>query len=182
MVVGFFLICRDAEASLIIVVCRTSWSPICWSSSFCSIPAGRERVEYLPVGHCLGHRGARQRHHYWGCQHAILVLWYVEDHLCMAHRGHGSLQHQLLALWRAQVMVKTRARSRDCDTVFYKCVQSMSPLWGLLTSGKTHSLQKKKTDGKFAWQQLFGLTPLSCCGNLAETLKQHSVASMQCKT
>ena len=34
-----------------------------------------------------------------GGEHCLLVLWYVEDDVCLAHRRHGSIQHQLSPLW-----------------------------------------------------------------------------------
>ena len=41
----------------------------------------------------------------WGGQHSVPLLRYVEDHFCLAYRGHGSVQHQLSALWSPQVLV-----------------------------------------------------------------------------
>lgn len=92
---------------LIIVVFITSCSLKCWSCVICCTPAGSQRVEHLPSGHHFGYCWTWKWHHYWGCQYTLLVFWHVEDHLCMAHWGHGPLQYQLLALWRAQIMVKT---------------------------------------------------------------------------
>jgi len=39
--------------------------------------------------------------------HVVLVLWYVEDHVPLAHGGHGPLRHQLPALWCSKVLVRT---------------------------------------------------------------------------
>lgn len=70
-----------------------------------SVCAGSQRVEHLPFRHHIGHCGTWKWHHHWGRQYTLPLFWHVEDHICLAHRGHGPLQHQLLALWRTQVLV-----------------------------------------------------------------------------
>ncbi len=35
-------------------------------------------------------------------EHGLPLLWQLEDELCLAHRGHGSPQHQLSTFWRRQ--------------------------------------------------------------------------------
>lgn len=42
-----------------------------------------------------------------GGQHSVSVLRHVEDHILLAHGGHGPVQHQLPPLWRAQVLVSS---------------------------------------------------------------------------
>lgn len=74
-------------------------------------PAGSQRVEHLPFRHHIGHCGTWKWHYHWGRQYTLPVFWHVEDHICLAHGGHGPLQHQLLALWRTQVLVKTELLS-----------------------------------------------------------------------
>ena len=44
---------------------------------------------------------------YTGKTIALTILRHVEDILCLAHRRHGLVQHQLPALRRAQVLVKS---------------------------------------------------------------------------
>lgn len=70
----------------------------------CCVP-GRGRVEHWEPEHPPGHGGARVWHHHRGGQHSLPLLWHVEDNFCLAHRGHGSLQHQLPAFWGAQILV-----------------------------------------------------------------------------
>ena len=72
------------------------------NASFCQ---GHSRVEHWPPQHVAGYGGAGVRHRYWGCQYSLYVFRHVEDHICMAHWGHGPLQHQLPALRTAQVLV-----------------------------------------------------------------------------
>lgn len=57
-----------------------------------------------PELHPGRHRGGLRCFHTGG-QHSVSLLWDVEDHLLLAHRGHGPVQHQLPSLWRAQVLV-----------------------------------------------------------------------------
>lgn len=57
-----------------------------------------------PELHPGRHRGGLWRFHSGG-QHSVSLLWDVEDHLLLAHRGHGPVQHQLPSLWGAQVLV-----------------------------------------------------------------------------
>lgn len=64
------------------------------SAKCTSAPAsGCRRVERGPFEHHPGHGGAREWHHHRGGEHALPVLWHVEDHVRLAHRGHGPLQH-----------------------------------------------------------------------------------------
>lgn len=62
--------------------------------SVCYVTAvGSQRVEHLPFRHHTGHCGTGKWHHHRRCQHTLPVFWYVEDHICLAHRGHGPVQH-----------------------------------------------------------------------------------------
>lgn len=74
-------------------------------------PAGSQRVEHLSFRYYIGHCGTWKWDYHWGRQYTLPVFWYVEDHICLAYGGHGPLQHQLLALWRTQVLVKTELLS-----------------------------------------------------------------------
>lgn len=63
---------------------------------------------------------------YSGSKHTLSVLWNVEDQLLLAHGGHGPLQHQLPALWRAQILVGL--------AVFFCVSSGRIALFGLLSS------------------------------------------------
>lgn len=63
-------------------------------------------MEHRTSQHHSGHCGERERDQDQRSQHTISVFWDVEECLRMAHRGHGSVQHQLPALWRAKVLVQ----------------------------------------------------------------------------
>lgn len=64
---------------------------------------------------CLG----RDRGGLWcvhpGSQHSVSVLRHVEDHLLLAHGGHGPVQHQLPPLRRAQVLVSFLGHPQASD-------------------------------------------------------------------
>ena len=64
-------------------------------------------VEYWPAENHPGLGGKGEWDHHRGCEHPVPVLRHVEDILCLAHRRHGLVQHQLPALRRAQVLVKS---------------------------------------------------------------------------
>ncbi len=65
-------------------------------------------MEYWPSQHYFGHCGEREWNHNQRSQHSISLLRDVEEHIRLAHRGHGSLQHQLPALRRTQVLVMSQ--------------------------------------------------------------------------
>ena len=64
-------------------------------------------VEYWPAENNPGLGGKGERDYHWGREHPIPVLRHVEDILCLAHRRHGPVQHQLPALRRTQILVKS---------------------------------------------------------------------------
>lgn len=82
------------------VIRVTVTQPLLNSSS-----AGRDWMEHRASQHHTGHNG-EQRGQNQRSQHTIPLLWDVEECLRMAHGGHGSVQHQLPALWRTQVLVQ----------------------------------------------------------------------------
>ncbi len=62
-------------------------------------------MEHWPSQHTAGYGGAGVWHRDRRRQHSLPLLWHVEDHICLAHGGHGPLQHQLPALWTIEVLV-----------------------------------------------------------------------------
>lgn len=67
---------------------------------------GCDRMEHRTSQHHSGHRGEWEWYQDQRSQHTLPLFWHVEECLCMAHRGHGSVQHQLPALWRAKILVQ----------------------------------------------------------------------------
>lgn len=76
---------------------------------------GCDWVEYWVLEHYPWHSREGKWHQNQGSEHPLPLLWDVEEHICLAHRRHGSLQHQLPAFWRAQVLVKERAYVRQSN-------------------------------------------------------------------
>lgn len=69
---------------------------------------GCGRMEYWQSEHPLRHGGTWMWHYHRRCKHSLPLLWDVEDNICLAYRGHGSLQYQLLAFWGAKILVSGR--------------------------------------------------------------------------
>lgn len=66
---------------------------------------GNYGVEHRPSKHSPGHGGAGVWDRHRGSEHTVPVLRHVENHLCVAHGGHGPLQHQLPAFRATKVLV-----------------------------------------------------------------------------
>lgn len=84
---------------------------------------GCDRVEYWSSEHYSGHGGERKWGHDKRSKHSVSLFWHVEEHVCLAHRGHGSLQHQLPSLRRTQVLVQTQ---HMCNVKRFKDIISSS--------------------------------------------------------
>lgn len=69
-------------------------------------------MEYWQSEHPLRYGGTWVWHYYRRCKHSLPLLWDVEDNICVAYWGHGSVQHQLLAFWGAKILVSDRVLSR----------------------------------------------------------------------
>jgi hypothetical protein len=62
-------------------------------------------VEHQQIGFNPRLSQRRLQNCHRGGQHCLPLLWHVENNLCLAHRGHGPLQYQLLTLRRAKELV-----------------------------------------------------------------------------
>lgn len=81
---------------------------------------GCGRMEYWQSEHPPRHGGTRVWYYYRRCKHSVPLLWDVEDNVCLAYRGHGSLQYQLPAFWGAKILVSGRVLI-DADCVPLLC-------------------------------------------------------------
>lgn len=50
-------------------------------------------MEYWQIEHNPGYCGEWKWHNHWRSEYSLPIFWHVENFLCLAHRGHGSLQY-----------------------------------------------------------------------------------------
>lgn len=92
--------------------CGIDWQCLTYSAkthvSFFFRLLGCDGVEYWSSEHYFGHGRERKWGHNKRSKHSVSLFRDVEEHVCLAHRGHGSLQHQLPSLRRTQVLVQSQ--------------------------------------------------------------------------